>query len=162
MAINKQKKTEILSDLDGIIKAAKSLVFVNFGKFSVADVNTMRRDLQKENIGYRVAKKTLIKRALGDTFTGELPILEGQIGIAYADDLLSPAREIYNFQKTHKDVISIAGGVFEGKFVDAQAMLAIATIPSREVLLSQIAYLLKSPIQSLAIGLSEVAKTKQA
>jgi len=160
MAINKQKKADIISDLEGIIAKAKTFVFVNFSKLSVHDANALRRQLQKEGIGYKVAKKTLIKRALGDKFEGELPALEGQIGLAYGEDLLAPAREIYNFHKTHKDVLSIAGGIFEGKYVDQPSMLAIATIPGREVLLSQLAFLLKSPMQKIAVAVNEVAKSK--
>ena len=160
MAINKQKKVDILKELKDIVEGAKTMVFVSFGKLSVADANKLRRDLQKEGVGYKVAKKTLIKRALGTGYEGDMPELPGQIGLAYADDLLSPAREIYNFHKTHKEVLGIVGGVFEGKFMDKEKMLAVATIPGREVLLSQLAYLLKSPMQRIAIAVSEVAKSK--
>lgn len=57
-------------------------------------------------------------------------------------------------------MLSILGGIFEGKFVSGEKMMEIATIPSREVLLSKIAFLLKSPMQRLAIAVNEVAKTK--
>lgn len=160
MAISKEKKSDILKDLEGIVAKAKTFVFVSFGKLSVADANALRRQLQKEGVGYKVAKKTLIKRALGDRFTGDLPELPGQIGIAYGEDQLAPAREIYAFHKTHKDVLGIAGGIFDGKFMDQSKMLSIATIPPREALLSQLAYLLKSPMQRIAIAVNEVAKAK--
>lgn len=160
MAISKEKKSDILGQLQDIVAKGKTFVFVSFGKLSVADANALRRQLQKEGIGYKVAKKTLIKRALGDKFQGELPELPGQIGIAYGEDQLAPAREIYNFHKTHKEVLGIAGGIFDGKYMDQGAMLSIATIPGREVLLSQLAYLLKSPMQRIAIAVSEVAKSK--
>ena len=161
MALKKQKKTEIVSTLDASLKDAQSVVFVKFDKLTVADVNTLRRNLQKEDIGYMVAKKTLLKRAL-DTrgIEGELPELPGQIAVAYGTDLLAPAREVYAFQKGHKENISIVGGMFEGKYMDKVQMESIATIPPREVLLSQIAYLLKSPLQRLAIAVNAVAGTK--
>ena len=161
MALKKQKKTEIVSTLDASLKDAQSVVFVKFDKLTVADVNTLRRNLQKEDIGYMVAKKTLLKRAL-DTrgIEGELPELPGQIAVAYGTDLLAPAREVYAFQKGHKENISIVGGMFEGKYMNKVQMESIATIPPREVLLSQIAYLLKSPLQRLAIAVNAVAGTK--
>ena len=162
MAINKQKKESILTELKAIVKDAKTLVFVNFGKLSVHDANALRRSLQKEGVGYKVAKKTLIKKVFGEKYSGEFPELPGQIGVAYATDELAPAREVYNFQKTHKEFVSIAGGVLDGAFLDQTKMLSIATIPPREVLLSQLAFLLKSPMQRIAIAVSEVGKSKAA
>jgi large subunit ribosomal protein L10 len=89
-----------------------------------------------------------------------MPNLEGEVAVAYGSDPIAPAREIFNFQKTNKVPLNILGGVYEGKFVDGVYMKEIATIPSREVLLSKIAFLLKSPMQRLAIAVNEVAKTK--
>jgi large subunit ribosomal protein L10 len=89
-----------------------------------------------------------------------VPELPGEVAIAYSKDEIASPREIYNFGKTHKGLLAILGGIFEGKFVDAGKMTEIATIPSREVLLSKIAFLLKSPIQKLAVAVNEVAKSK--
>ncbi|MCC6323662.1 50S ribosomal protein L10 [Candidatus Nomurabacteria bacterium] len=161
MALKKEKKVEIVDSIEGNLKGIQSAVFVKFDKLKVADSNTLRRSLQKEGIGYTVAKKTLLKRALGTQgIEGTMPELDGQIAFAYGTDLLAPAREVYAFQKTHKENVSILGGVFEGKYMDKAQMEQIATIPPREVLLSQIAYLLKSPLQSLAIAVNAVASQK--
>lgn len=75
-------------------------------------------------------------------------------------DLLAPARIAHDFSKLYRNIFGIVGGIFDGKYQSEVEMKSIATIPSREVLISQIAFLLKSPIQRLAIGLNEVAKTK--
>ncbi len=108
-----------------------------------------------------MGKKSLLKRALDARgYTGEIPELPGEIAVAYGTDSIAPAREVFGFQKTHKENVSIVGGIFEGMYKDQASMLSLATIPSREVLLSQIAFLLKSPIQRLAIAVSEVAKNK--
>ncbi len=163
MALKKEKKAEIVSDLGASLKDAQSIVFVKFDKLTVAHVNALRRSLQKENVGYSVAKKTLLKRALGTkTVEGEIPPLTGQIAVAYGTDPIASARGVYEFAKTHKENISIVGGVYDGKYVDASMMTSLATIPSREVLLSQIAFLLKSPMQRLAIAVNAVAGTKSA
>ncbi len=161
MALKKEKKVEIAVSLDKALADAQSVVFVKFDKLKVADVNALRRNLQKDGIGYFVSKKTLLKRSLDKKgITGDIPELAGQIAMAYGTDLLAPAREVYAFAKTHKENISIVGGVFEGKYMDKAEMEKVATIPSREVLLSQIAYLLKSPMQRLAIAVNAVAGTK--
>jgi large subunit ribosomal protein L10 len=161
MALKKEKKVELVSSFTDAVKGAQSIVFVAFKKLTVKDSNKLRRELQKENVLYKVTKKTLLKRAL-DTqhIEGDMPQLDGEIAIAYAEDLLAPARGVQAFAKDHKENLQIVGGVFEGKYMNAEKMLQIANIPPREVLLSQIAYLLKSPLQRLAIAVSEVAKTK--
>ncbi len=161
MALKKEKKVDIAVTLDKALLDAQSVVFVKFDKLKVKDVNELRRNLQKDGIGYFVSKKTLLKRSLDKKgITGDMPELAGQIAMAYGTDLLAPAREVYAFAKTHKDNLSIVGGVFEGKYMDKAEMEKVATIPSREVLLSQIAYLLKSPMQRLAIAVNAVAGTK--
>lgn len=161
MALKKEKKVEVLSTLDASLANANSVVFVKFDKLKVADANALRRSLQKSDVGYLVSKKTLLKRALGAKgITGDMPELQGQIAMAYGSDLLAPAREVFEFQKTHKDYVSIVGGMFEGKYVNASEMMEIATIPGREVLLSKIAYLLQSPMQRLAIAVGQVAEKK--
>lgn len=161
MPITLEKKKGLVADLEKAIKASNSVVFVQFDKLKVADVNTLRRLLQKEGVGYKVMKKTLLKRALlANGIEGDLPETPGQVAIAFGEDLLTPSREVYAFAKTHKENISIIGGVFEKKYMNASEMINIATIPPREVLLSQIAYLLKSPLQRLAIAVSQVAEKK--
>ena len=161
MAISKDKKISLISEVSVKVRDAQSIVFVGFKKLSVKETIELRRTLRSENVGFTVLKKTLLKRVLEEqNNTGEYPELPGEVAIAYSTDLLSPARLVHEFSKTHKEQIVILGGVFEGKYMDREQMTGIATIPPREVLLSQIAYLLKSPIQRLAIGINEVAKTK--
>ena len=116
--------------------------------------------MREQGVDYKVSRKTLLKRALAKKAEGECPELSGEVAIAYSKDAITPAREIFNFQKTHKGVLSILGGIFGGKFVDGVYMTEIANIPTREVLLSKIAFLLKSPMQRLAIAVNEVAKVK--
>lgn len=159
MAISKEKKQEIVSSFTDILADVSSIVFVQFDKLTVKAANDLRRKLRAEGVGYKVGKKTLLKRVLADkNFSGTLPELDGEVAIAYSKDLLAPARVVYDFQKLNKGIVSIVGGVFEGEYKDQASMVSIATIPSREVLLSQIAYLLKSPMQRLAIAVGEVAK----
>ncbi len=165
MPITKAKKGEILSKLNKIIDDSKSLVFVSFKGIAANDTVLMRKKLTSESVGLKVAKKSLIWKALeGKSFSGEMPELGQETAFAYTmetnNDLLAPAREVYSFTKEHKGLLNIVGGIFDGVYKSKEEMMAIATIPSREVLISQIAYLLKSPIQRLAIAVSEVSKTK--
>lgn len=162
MAITKDKKVAITAKITDALKDASSVVFVKFNKLSVADVSAVRKALRAEGVGYYVAKKTLIKRALGEKgFAGELPALDGEIALAWSSgDSTLPARSIHGFAKKLKGALAIVGGVFENAYVDAATMVGIATIPSVEVLRGMFANVINSPIQRFAIALNEVAKTK--
>ncbi len=158
--LTKSKKEEMIKGLEDAVNSSKSIVFVNFHGLKVGDETLLRNTLRGNGVNYKISRKTLLKIALKDKVTGDMPNLEGEVAIAYGDDVIAPAREVFNFQKTNKVPLNILGGVYEGRFVDGAYMKEIATIPSREVLLSKIAFLLKSPMQRLAIAVNEVAKTK--
>ena len=169
--LQKSKKEEMIKDLEGVIKDSESLVFVNFHGLKVSDETILRRDLRNQGVNYKVSRKTLLARALKGKAEGEVPELAGEVAIAYlpakalasegSKDGTTAPREIYNFQKTHKGILNILGGIFEGKFVDGTYMTELAMIPTREVLLTKLAFLLKSPMQRLAIAVNEVGKIKK-
>ncbi len=160
MPLLKSKKEEMIKDIEKAVKGSESVVFVNFHGISAGDETVLRRDLRNQNVAYRVSRKTLLKRALSGKAEGELPELSGEVAIAYGADQIAPAREIYNFQKAHKGILNILGGIFEGKFVGGEKMTEIAMIPSREVLYVQFVNLINSPIQRFAVVLDQIAKSK--
>jgi len=158
--LNKTKKEEMVKDLEEAVKESESVVFVNFHGMNVSNETVLRRNLRDQGVGYKVSRKTLLRRALTGKAEGEIPELAGEVAMAYSKDATTGAREIYNFQKTHKGLLQILGGIFKGKFVDGAYMTEIATIPSKEVLLSKLAFLFKSPMQRVALAISEVSKKK--
>ena len=163
MAITKQKKVELIGSMKERLATAKSIVFVNFKALSAAETKMLRRKLSADHVGYFVAKKTLAKRVLGDLKAkGDMPELPGELAIAYGEDLLAPARETYAFQKTSRDKgsISIVGGIFDGEFKTQSEMLAIATIPPRQVLLGMFVNVINSPIQRLVVGMGQIVESK--
>ena len=160
MPLLKSKKEEMVKDIEKAVKGSESVVFVNFHGINAGDETILRRDLRNQNVAYKVSRKTLLKRALSGKAEGELPELSGEVAIAYGADQIAPAREIYNFQKAHKGILNILGGIFEGKFVGGEKMTEIAMIPSREVLYVQFVNLINSPIQRFAVVLDQIAKSK--
>lgn len=110
MAISRAKKEEIVDKLSGVVKEAKSLVFVNFKGLNVSQANEMRRALKDEGVSYTVAKKTLTHRALDEgKFEGEKPSLDGELALAWGEDLVAPARGIYSFKKKFPEGLRILG-----------------------------------------------------
>ncbi|MDP7159359.1 MAG: 50S ribosomal protein L10 [Candidatus Pacebacteria bacterium] len=163
MALTKDKKGEILKKLNDIFGNSESAVFVSFKGLKVADTAEMRDALRAEDVGYFVAKKTLIKRVLSEAgLKGEMPELLGETAVAYGTDLTAPARGVQEFANKFKDNIAISGGVFEGRYMDKAEMTEIASIPSLPTLLGKFVNIINSPIQRCAIALNEIAKTKEA
>lgn len=161
MALTRAKKAELIASYTDAVKGAKSAVYVKFKGLSVADTSTLRSQLFAENTHYTVVKKTLWKRATdANGVQGEAPVTGEELAVVWGSDLLAPARLSYEFSKIHKGTFTILGGIFDGQFKSQSEMLSIATIPPREVLLSQLAYLLKSPMTKLAVGLNQVALKK--
>lgn len=161
MALTKAKKVELIDSYTNALKGAKSAVYVKFKGLPVKETMELRGKLFEEGTHYTVVKKTLWTRATQAVgIKGEAPAVGEELAVVWGEDLLTPARLSYEFSKTHKDTFGIVGGIFDGEFKDAKAMMAIATIPPRDVLLSQLAYLLKSPMQRLAVGLAAVAEKK--
>jgi len=158
--LQKSKKEEMVKNLEEAIKGSESLVFVDFHGLKVNDEVSLRRDLRNQGVNYKVSRKTLLARALKGKAEGQVPKLTGEVAIAYSKDQIASPREIYNFQKTHKGLLNILGGIFEGNFIDGAKMTEIAMIPSREVLYAQFVNLINSPIQRFAVVLNQIAKSK--
>ncbi|OGC81094.1 50S ribosomal protein L10 [Candidatus Adlerbacteria bacterium RIFCSPLOWO2_01_FULL_51_16] len=162
MAITRQKKEEVVAKAQDIFAKAKTVVFANFKGLTVAEVSELRKTLRAQGVGYSVAKKTLLRRALlGTKIEGTLPALEGEIAIAHGEDELAPARELAVFIKKFSGHLAFVGGIFGGKFVDKAEITSISAIPGMETLRAQFVQLINSPIQRFAVVMSEIAKTKK-
>ncbi len=159
MAITKEKKKNILAKLEVIKKDSDSIVFVKFKGVTVKDTTAMRRKMREAGVGYFVAKKTLMKRVFTG-YEGEMPELEGEIGVAYSTDAIAPAQTVKEFATKFKDGIAIVGGVFQGVFKSKVEMTEIALIPPLQTLRGMFAQLLNSPRARFAVVLDKVAGTK--
>ena len=161
MAITRVKKGEVVDKLSKAFKKAASVVFVNFKGLTVGHTTEMRRALKNEGVSYSVAKKSLTKRALEDAkLEGEMPELPGELSLAWADDLIAPARGIYAFMKKFPENLKILGGIFDGRYMTKEEIMGIAQIPPIEVLRGKFVNIINSPIQRFAIALNELAKKK--
>ncbi len=161
MALTKIKKAELIASYKELISNAKSLVYVGYKGLPVKKQDKLRKALIQNGLGYTVVKKSLWQKALDtQTIKGENPNVSAEIAILYGVDEMAPAKEAAAFAKENKENFVILGGIWGGEYRDTAYMKSIASIPSREILLSQLAYLLKSPMQKLAIAINEVVKKK--
>ncbi|MBP9718288.1 50S ribosomal protein L10 [Candidatus Gracilibacteria bacterium] len=175
MAITKDQKKQMLAELIESFKNASSVVFSQYQGSNVKSMRTLRKKLREQGVMYKVARKTLVELAAKEVGFSELPasFLEGAIGIAFgAKDSVAPAKVLYEVGK-EVESIKIVGAIFEGKTMSAADAKAIATLPSRDVLLARLVGSMKSPIsgfhgvlhgvlRGFVLALSEVQKKRAA
>lgn len=161
--ITKQKKSEIVAKLKDRLGSSNFVAFLNFHGLSVAKATDLRRVLKKVGAEYVVAKKTLLGiAAKGEGLELSREQLEGEIGMVTGgsdeNTMLAATKAISNFAKKNKDILKIVGGFWQKTWIDAGEIKRLAAIPPREILLTQLAFILSQPMASLARALSEVSK----
>jgi large subunit ribosomal protein L10 len=162
MPITKDKKKELISELETVFKGSKGVVFVGFKGLKVNEANNMRKDFKAQGVNFIVAKKTLMGRALDTVkITGTKPEMGAEVAVAYSADNLATAREVGGFLKKNKEKLSILGGIFEGKYITKEEVVTYASIPDKKTLYAQVVNLFNSPIQGFVMAASEIAKKKQ-
>ena len=152
-------KQPIVDEISATIKDAASVVVVDYRGLTVAEDTQLRKQLREAGVTYKVYKNTLVSRAVeGTDFESLRDVLEGPSAFAVsADDATAPARILAKFAKTAPK-LEIKAGVVEGTYYDAEGMKAIASVPSREELLSKLLGSLQSPIANLARVLNQIAE----
>ncbi len=152
-------KQPIVDEISAYLKDAAGVVLVNYRGLTVEQDTQLRKQLREAGVVYKVYKNTLVKRAIAGTqFEGMTDLLDGPNAIAIsANDATAPARILNNFAKT-ADALELKCGVVEGIFYDAKGITAIASIPSREELLSKLLGSIQSPITNFARVIKQIAE----
>ena len=152
-------KAPIVEEIAAGIKDAQSVVLVDYRGLTVEQDTQLRKQLREAGVTYKVYKNTFMTRAFKDTdFEGLTQYLEGPSAMAYStEDATAPARVLAEFAKK-ADKLEIKAGVVEGTVYDAKGMQAIASIPSREVLISKLLGSLQSPITNFARVMNQLAE----
>ena len=152
-------KKPVVEEISAKIKDAQALVLVDHRGLTVAQDTELRKKLREEGVTYKVYKNTMMNFAFqGTDFEQLKDLLNGPSAMAVSTtDPAAPARVLYEFAKKAK-ALEIKGGVIEGKYYDAEAMTDIATIPSRDVLLSRLLGSMQSPVTNFARVLKQIAE----
>lgn len=152
-------KAPIVEEISANIKDAQSVVLVDYRGLTVEQDTQLRKSLREAGVTYKVYKNTFMTRAFKDTeFEGLTQYLEGPSAVAIStEDATAPARVLSTFAKT-ADKLEIKAGVVEGTVYDAKGIASIASIPSREVLISRLLGSLQSPITNFARVMNQLAE----
>ena len=152
-------KQPIVEEISAGIKDAQSVVLVDYRGLTVEEDTELRKQLRAAGVVYKVYKNTMMNFAFkGTDFEGLAPYLNGPSAMAYSTtDATAPARVIAEFAKKAK-ALEIKAGVVEGNVYDAKGMEAIASIPSRDVLISRLLGSMQSPMANFARVINQIAE----
>lgn len=156
-------KQPIVKEISEGIKDAQSVVLVDYRGLTVEQDTELRRTLREAGVVYKVYKNTMMNFAFKDTdFETLSQHLEGPNAIAVSkDDATAPARVLAKFAKD-APALELKAGVIEGTYYDADGIKAIASVPSRDELLSKFLGSIQSPITNLARVLNQIAESKSS
>ena len=160
MSLNRSEKAAVISDVATQVAKSQTLALAEYRGLTVEQLNKLRVDARAKGVYLHVLKNTLARRAVAGTpFECAAESMVGPLIYGFSEDAVAAAKVIADFAKTN-DKLVIKGGAYSGKVLDVNGVKALANIPSREVLLSQIAMLLQSPIASMARVVDALAKKK--
>lgn len=145
-------KAVVVEEMKEKLQSAQGAVFVGFSGLSVADVTKLRRKFREGGVEYKVVKNTLTRIAADELGFNDLDaVLEGPTAIAYsAEDTVAPAKILKDFIKeTKTEALTVKAGIADGQVIDAAAVEALASLPSREELLAKLVGSMQAPISGL-------------
>jgi large subunit ribosomal protein L10 len=145
-----EQKTKAVQDLQKEATDCKGLIVTNFKALKTVEFNELRQKLRPFNSEYRVVKNSLTKLAFKNAGMEQLAAsFDGPTAIVLErGDAIATIKAVFDFVKSHENV-KVSGGFFEGKVVSGKELKAIATLPSREVLISMLLGQLQAPMVNL-------------
>jgi len=169
----KAKKTELLNRVKENLQNVDSVFLINFKGLTVEKDTELRRKVRESGSSYEVIKNTILKLAFeGSEFSSLDDHLQGNTALAYnKEDIVAIAKLISEFGKEN-DAFEFKAGVVQGRLIDMNDLATLASLPSKEVLISKLMYMLNFPIQGLAtvlngtlrniaVVLDQIAKQKE-
>ena len=160
MSLNRNEKAAVVADVSAQAARSQTLALAEYRGLSVEHLNKLRKDAREKGVYLHVLKNTLARRAVAGTpFEVASETMAGPLIYGFSADAVAAAKVIADFAKGN-DKLIIKGGAYAGKSLSADGVKALAAIPSREVLIAQIAGLLKSPIQRFAAVLAALAEKR--
>ncbi|MGM1534753.1 50S ribosomal protein L10 [Bacillus cereus group sp. BceL215] len=157
-----ETKQQVVTEIADKLRASKSTIVVDYRGLTVSEATELRKQLREAGVEFKVYKNSLTRRAAESAEMAELnEFLTGPNAIAFSnEDVVAPAKVLNDFAKDY-EALEIKAGVIEGKLVTLDEVKAIATLPSREGLLSMLLSVLQAPIRNLALATKAVADQKE-
>ena len=151
--MKKAEKEQLVTELRDKLKSAQSLYYTDFTGLNVKRMTELRRRLKRAGIDYVVIKNTLALRAVNESrLVGEK--LKGPTGLVVGKDPVTAARLLTEFAKEFEDRPAMKGGLLQGKAINNAQLKRMASLPSREQMLADLAASMQSPMAAFVGALS--------
>lgn len=160
--MEREQKHQEVTLLKGTFTSAKSAVVLGFKGLTVVKDTAFRKSIRESRAQYRVSKNTLLRLAVKETpFEVLTQHFKGSTAVATSEgDIVALAKAVNTFLKDNP-AASFKGAILDGKAVSVQEFQAIAELPSRDVLISKLLYLMQYPVSGLAIALDQIRQQKE-
>ncbi len=162
MGLNLQEKQAVVAEVSAQVAQAQTIVVAEYRGIAVADITGLCANARKSGVYFHVLKNTLARRAVqGTPFEGLADKMVGPLVYSISADAVAAAKVVHEFAKAN-DKLVVKAGAYNGKVLDAAGVSALASVPSKEVLLAQLCGLLQSPVSGMARVLAALAEKKAA
>lgn len=156
--MNRQEKAQVIESVKSGFEQSKAAFLVGYQGLTVKQLQSLRRELRAQGGSLQVVKARLMKRAASEVPSGKVlePYFREQIGLVFAsNESPAVAKVLHEFAKKNELLKLVAGSLGE-QLLDSQAIVRIANLPSREVLLAQLCGTLQAPMTGLVSALNQV------
>ncbi len=151
MAGPRPEKVAVVEDVREHLNSSSAAILTEYRGLKVGDLATLRRQLRTAGADYKIFKNTLVRRATAESDRAALdPFLNGPTAIVFVrDDVGAVAKVLRDFGRVHPQLI-VKGGLLGTQVLDANGTSALADLPSRDVLLAQLAGAIAAPMRQFA------------
>ncbi len=162
MSLNRNEKRTVVTDVTAQVARSQTLALAEYRGMTVAHLDVLRKQAREKGVYLHVLKNTLARRAVkGTPFEVASDAMVGPLIYGFSEDAVAAAKVVSDFAKTN-DKLVIKAGAYAGKMLDAKGVQSLASIPTKEVLLSQLLGLMMSPISRMARVLAVLAEKRGA
>jgi large subunit ribosomal protein L10 len=160
LSLNRSEKETVVTDVAAQVARSQTLALAEYRGLTVEHLNALRKIAREKGVYLHVLKNSLARRAVAGTpFEVAAESMAGPLIYGFSEDAVAAAKVLSDFAKTNDKLIVMAGA-HAGKVLDAKGVQSLASIPSKEVLLSQLLGLMQSPIARIARVLAVLAQKR--
>jgi large subunit ribosomal protein L10 len=161
VGLNLNDKKAVVAEVSAQVADAQTIVVAEYRGIEVGDLTVLRKKARESGVYLRVLKNTLVRRAVADTqFAGLADQLVGPLIYSISADPVAAAKVLNDFAKTN-DKLVLKAGSYAGKVLDKAGVQALASVPSREELLSKLLYVMQAPVAGFVRALDALAKQRE-
>jgi len=161
VGLNLNDKKAVVAEVSAQVANAQTIAIAEYRGIEVGDLTVLRKKARESGVYLRVLKNTLVRRAVeGTPFAGLAEHMVGPLIYSVSADPVAAAKVLNDFAKTN-DKLVLKAGSYAGKVLDKAGVQALASVPSREELLSKLLYVMQAPVAGFVRGLAALAAQRE-